>query len=149
MRVLLDTNIFISYLLTPHHGGSVQSIINAFKEGRFTLLLPVAVLEEIDNVVSHRPHLIKKISAEALTSFLEILESTAEIVPAIGETIPAIGRDVKDDYLLAYAVVGQADYLVTGDKDLLVLEEIAGVKIISTVVFAELLSAAASDDPID
>ncbi|HRO24267.1 MAG TPA: putative toxin-antitoxin system toxin component, PIN family, partial [Promineifilum sp.] len=69
------------------------------------------------------------------------LRTVAEEIPRIEQTIPAIARDAKDDYLLAYAVVEQADYLVTGDKDLLVLEEIARVKIVSTVAFADLLSA--------
>lgn len=54
--------------------------------------------------------------------------------------IPRITRDLKDDYLLAYAVVGEADYLVTGDKDLLVLEKIGEVAIVSPADFAKLLT---------
>lgn len=49
-------------------------------------------------------------------------------------------RDPKDDYLIAYAVIGEADYLVTGDKDLLVLEQIAGVTIVTPARFADLLA---------
>ncbi|MEM7533787.1 MAG: putative toxin-antitoxin system toxin component, PIN family, partial [Chloroflexota bacterium] len=54
----------------------------------------------------------------------------AEKVPQLEHEIPQICRDPKDDYLLAYAIAGKADYIVTGDKDLLVLEEIEGVKIV-------------------
>jgi predicted nucleic acid-binding protein len=50
-----------------------------------------------------------------------------------------VGRDVKDDYLLAYAVVGDADYLVTGDEDLLVVGKIGSVNITSPSAFLELL----------
>jgi len=141
MRALLDTNVFISYLLTPQHAGSVKVIFEALGRNQFTLLLPDEVVDEILDVIANRPHLIGRVGSNKLTTFLELLRAVAEVTPRIEQTIPAIARDVKDDYLLAYAVIGQADYLVTGDKDLLVLDEIAGVKIISTVAFADLLAA--------
>jgi predicted nucleic acid-binding protein len=58
----------------------------------------------------------------------------------IEQTFPAVASDIKDDYLVAYAVVGEDDYLVTGDSDLLVLGEITGFKIVSTGAFAALLA---------
>ncbi len=141
MRALLDTNVFISYLLTPQHAGSVKAIFEALDRNQFTLLLPDEVVDEILDVIANRPHLMGRVGSDKLTTFLKLLTTVAEGIPRIEQTIPAIARDAKDDYLLTYAVVGQADYLVTGDKDLLVLEEIAGVKIVSTVAFADLLSA--------
>ena len=45
--------------------------------------------------------------------------------------MPRFSRDPKDDYLIAYAVVGEADFLVTGDKDLLVLRQIGDVRIVT------------------
>ncbi|HRN69394.1 MAG TPA: putative toxin-antitoxin system toxin component, PIN family [Promineifilum sp.] len=144
MRALLDTNIYISYLLTPQHTGAVQAIFAALGRNQFTLLLPEEVVDEIPDVISNRPHLMGRVGSDKLTTFLELLRTVAEEIPRIEQTIPAIARDAKDDYLLTYAAIGQADYLVTGDKDLLVLEEIAGVKIVSTVAFADLLSAATS-----
>jgi len=144
MRALLDTNIFISYLLTPHHAGAVQTIFAALGQNQFTLLLPEDVVEEILDVVANRPHLIGRVGSSRLAVFLELLRSVAEIIPRIEQTIPAIARDTKDDYLLAYAAVGRADYLVTGDKDLLVLEEVAEVKIVSTPDFAAILSGTTS-----
>ena len=140
MRALFDTNLFISYLLTSQNNRAIQTIFEALDHERFTLLLPEAVTDEILDVVTHRPHLIGKIGRDRLNSFLSLIESLAEIVPHIEQVIPAVGRDPKDDYLLTYAVVGQADYLVSGDKDLLVLGAMAGVKIISTVTFAGILS---------
>lgn len=141
MRALLDTNVFISYLLTPQHAGSVKVIFEALDRNQFTLLLPDEVVDEILDVIANRPHLMGRVGSDKLTTFLKLLTTVAEGIPRIEQTIPAIARDAKDDYLLTYAVVGQADYLVTGDKDLLVLEEIAGVKIVSTIAFADLLSA--------
>lgn len=64
------------------------------------------------------------------------------MISPIEESIPAVTRDPKDDYLLAYALVGKADYLVTGDKDLLVLQaEIPDFEIVSPRQFSEILSS--------
>ncbi len=50
-------------------------------------------------------------------------------------------RDLKDDYLLAYALVGEADYLVTGDKDLLELQgPITGLEILTSAQFIDVLA---------
>lgn len=144
MRALLDTNIYISYLLTPQHTGAVQAIFAALDRNQFTLLLPEGVVDEILDVIANRPHLMGRVGSDKLTSFLNLIRSVAEGIPRIEQTIPAIARDAKDDYLLAYAAIGQADYLVTGDKDLLVLEEIAGVRIVSTVAFSAILSTSVS-----
>lgn len=140
MRALLDANLFISHLLTPPSSGSIAGIFEALVAERFTLLLPEELMAEIVDVITNRPHLAGRINLDRALSFMEALPYVAEIVPPIEQIIPAIGRDVKDDYLVAYAVVGQADYLVTGDKDLLVLGEVVGLTIINPVEFAALLA---------
>ena len=63
----------------------------------------------------------------------------SEIIPKITEEIPAVTRDPKDDYLLAYALVGQADYLVTGDNDLLTLDQVENVRIVTAHDFWEIV----------
>ena len=113
MRALLDTNIYISYLLTPQHTGAVQAIFAALDRNQFTLLLPEGGVDEILDVIANRPHLMGRVGSDKLTSFLNLIRSVAEGIPRIEQTIPAIARDAKDDYLLAYAAIGQADYLVT------------------------------------
>ncbi len=70
---------------------------------------------------------------------LDILASVAEPIPKIREPIPAVTRDPKDDYLLAYALVGQADYLVTGDGDLLVFGTVGKLSIVSPQSFEQFL----------
>ena len=54
-------------------------------------------------------------------AFARLVAREAEIAPRIEAPIPAVTRDPEDDYLIAYALVGRADYLVSGDKDLLVM----------------------------
>lgn len=76
---------------------------------------------------------------EELAAFVEIMRQVGEVVAEIEDEIPAVTRDPKDDYLLAYAVVGETDYLVTGDKDLLVLDSLGSLRINNPTDFAALM----------
>jgi putative PIN family toxin of toxin-antitoxin system len=73
---------------------------------------------------------------------VRLVSGLSETIPTIKEEIPAVTRDPKDDYLLAYALVGEADYLVTGDKDLLVLKQVDTVKIVTSREFLSILKTA-------
>ncbi len=140
MRVLIDTNVFITYLLSPHAGGVIQGILAAAAEGKFVLLLPEALLEEILVTVTGKPHLSKRISPGELKEFLNIIQGLGVLVSRIVDPIPEVTRDPKDDYLLAYALVGTADYLVTGDEDLLALNElIQELRIVTPRQFSEMI----------
>jgi putative PIN family toxin of toxin-antitoxin system len=121
MRVLLDTNVLVSYLLQPGSVGAVRTILRAFLGGQLTLLVPEALLDELAITITGKHRLAKRITQAELTQFLSVLQAFGEAVPPIHEPIPAVTRDPKDDYLLAYALVGAADYLITGDNDLLAL----------------------------
>jgi putative PIN family toxin of toxin-antitoxin system len=140
MRVLIDTNVFISYLLSSHSTGVIQEIFSAWAEDKFTLLVPEALLDELLETVRSKPRLAKRISLQSLEEFLTIIQELSEEVPRIKSPIPAVTRDPKDDYLLAYALVGRADYLVTGDDDLLTLQQqIHELEILTPRQFSELL----------
>ena len=139
MRVLLDANIFISYLLNPQKIGIFREIMTAAFEGAFTLLLPEALLDEFVNKIPQKPYLAGRIHPEELHQFVSLLHEIGEVIPIIYEEIPAVTRDPKDDYLLAYAVIGAADYLVTGDEDLLVLGRVGALTIIKPRDFVTVL----------
>lgn len=140
MRVLIDTNVLISHLLRPGEAGAVRTIFRAFLEDWFTLLVPEALLQELLVTVRSKPRLAKRIPPEALEAFAAILAEFGERVEEIREPIPAVTRDPKDDYLLAFALVGEAGYLVTGDKDLLELRgQLPGLEILTPAQFADLL----------
>lgn len=124
MRALLDTNVIISYLLTPHRESAPRIVLEAALDGVFTLLVADAILAELARRASTKPYLAQRITPDDLDRLIRALGTVAIRIPAITDAIPAVGRDPKDDYLLAYAVVGRADYLVTGDQDLLSLEGI-------------------------
>lgn len=140
MRVLIDTNVFISYLLSTHGAGVIREIFEAWVEGKFTLLVPEALLEELLVTVTSKPRLSNRVPSEELEEFLAIIRTFSEELPRITDPIPVVTRDPKDDYLLAYALVGTADFLVTGDDDLLMLnEQIQELQIMTPRRFHEML----------
>jgi hypothetical protein len=107
--------------------------------GDFDLLLPEALLRELTARVSTKPYLAQRIDTTELAYLATILEAAAETIPMIHQPIPAVTRDPKDDYLIAYALVGKADFLVTGDADLLALGQVGSLRIITPRVFSQLL----------
>lgn len=138
MRVLLDANILISYLLVSQHS-PISRIMGAALQRRFTLLMPQAVIDELVATVTRKPRLTKRIGSGPLDDLVNALLVTAELISPLRQTIPTVSRDPKDDYLLAYALVGQADYLITGDDDLLVLGNVGGVTILRPSDFSLIL----------
>ena len=147
MRALLDANLLVSYLLAPERESPSHRIVRSAIRGEFTLLVPEALLEELVAAVARKPYLRERIRPEEMAALAEVLKAVAEIIPRITAPIPRVTRDPKDDYLIAYALVGRADYLVTGDKDLLVLEQVDDLRILTPRAFLTLLKAQRSGGP--
>ncbi|HEX5506624.1 MAG TPA: putative toxin-antitoxin system toxin component, PIN family [Thermomicrobiales bacterium] len=140
MRALIDTNVFISYVLSPaQRAGTIGAMVEAALSRAFELLMPEALLTEIVTIMTTKPYVVERISAEEAVAFARAIRAVAIVPPAIEGAIPHVVRDPKDDYLLAYALVGGADYLVTGDRDLLDLPPLAGLTIVGPTAFAAAL----------
>ncbi|MGD9711893.1 MAG: putative toxin-antitoxin system toxin component, PIN family [Thermomicrobiales bacterium] len=134
MLVILDTNIFVSYLLAiPPGSAGVIQIVDAAFEGVFTLLLPEEQISEMRRAIVANPYLRTRIADEDLESFVDALIVAGHIVPALKSVPEAVTRDPKDDYLLATAVMANADVLGTGDRDLLELRDLLASPAIMTV----------------
>lgn len=140
LRVLIDTNIFISYLLKSDEETTITRIIEAAFENKYTLLLPHEVIAELDRKLSEKKYLASRITKEEAQEFTELLTMIAEEIPAITEEIPRVSSDKKDDYLLAYALVGKADYLVSGDEILQKINEVENITIVSPAEFLIILN---------
>jgi len=139
MRALLDANIFISFLLTPDRDSPVTEIVRSGILGRFVLLLPEELMDELAKKAHEKRYLAERITPVEVEELVDILSGVSEFIPKITEEIPAVTRDPKDDYLLAYALVGQADYLITGDDDLLVMGQVENIKIVTAHDFWEVV----------
>lgn len=139
LRVLLDTNVLISYLLssartTSAAGATVQAAI----DGRYRLLFTAGVAEVVRKL-NERPDLAACIPRTDAADLVALMDEVADHLPRLPEPFPAIGRDRKDDFLIAHAIVAVADLLVSWDKDLTDLVEVEGVRIVSPPEFLHIL----------
>jgi putative PIN family toxin of toxin-antitoxin system len=136
---LLDTNVLISYLLVPGGQSPPVVIVQAAFAGAFVLLVTAGILEELTRKVATKPYLARRIEERDLVEFTSAALAVAEAVPEITDPLPVVVRDRKDDHVLAHAVAARADYLVTGDDDLLALGTYEGVVIVDPARFVLLL----------
>lgn len=117
MRVVLDTNVLISALLAER--SLPAKLLLHWRQGRFTLLSCEEQLEELRRVTRY-PRIRERLSPAIAGRLVNELRSLAALVG----NLPEVDRssDPWDNYLLALAQAGAADFLVTGDKaDLLSL----------------------------
>ncbi|MEK6583047.1 MAG: putative toxin-antitoxin system toxin component, PIN family [Nitrospirota bacterium] len=131
MKVVIDTNIWISYLL----GGLLQSIDEKILTNEIKIVVSDAMLKELSEV-SSRPKFENIFTTTRVKELFALLDSYA-IVVTPGQRID-ICRDKKDNFLLEVALEGKAAYLVTGDDDLLVLNRFKNIKIVSPKDFEEI-----------
>ncbi|MHB8644768.1 MAG: putative toxin-antitoxin system toxin component, PIN family [Thermomicrobiales bacterium] len=119
-RIVPDTNLLVSGLIVPH--GLPHRLIAAWRDGDFHLLVTDAILAEYATVLA-RPRFAEKygLTSAVVAALLRRMRSEGMRVTPVA-TIPIAVRDPKDVHLLAAALGGSADYLVTGDDDLLVLD---------------------------
>jgi hypothetical protein len=137
MRVVLDTNVIVSAVLI--RGGNEGRILRAWQRGAFDLVLSPAILEEIGRVLSYDKIRARRwMTDEEIATLLESLAQDSILVP--GQIAVAVGRDPADAPFLAAAVEGRADYLVTGDRDLLEIRAYRGVRLIRPGAFVRLLA---------
>lgn len=136
-KAVLDTNILVSALITPR--GTPGRIVQAWRDGSFELITSPSLLEELREAL-HRPKIAHRyhLSPKDLHDLLALLAGTAIVVSGTA-SVSEVLADPDDVAVLACAVDGQADYLVTGDGDLLRLKTHKGIKIIRPSAFLRVL----------
>jgi putative PIN family toxin of toxin-antitoxin system len=124
MKMVLDSNVFVSSFFWK---GKPRQVFDRVTLGKDDLYISDEILDEIAEVML-RP----KFNAvpDAVREYIEIITSFAtEIIH--NDTPAPISRDADDDNVLQCALLGHADYIVTGDGDLLVLKAYHGTKIVT------------------
>ena len=135
MRVVIDANVVISFLISGGEG--ISSIFNAWEKEAFTVLVSKDILDEFDGVIG-RMLVRGLIFPDNAFSIMRRLRKNTQRVFITSEIDAS--PDKKDNRYLACAVNGEADFLVTGDKKhLLALKKIGKTKIISPREFVGIL----------
>jgi len=136
IRAVLDTNVLVSYLIT--HRPPIATLIDEhLAREDFVLLTALELLEELERVLEY-PRLQRYTTDETRTRFVALIAALSELVD-LPEAIPRICRDPGDDRVIACAVAGRADVIVSGDRDLLVLEHVGDIPILSAAQFLQLV----------
>jgi putative PIN family toxin of toxin-antitoxin system len=123
-RIIIDTNLWISFLLTKD-----LSKLDSLLKGNYIILLFSKELLEEFIAVTQRPKFKKYFSQVDIQNLLSKINTKADFITIKSEV--SLCRDPKDNFLLALAKDGKASHLITGDKDLLVLKKIGKTEILS------------------
>lgn len=143
MKVCFDANVFISYLLrSPQHNPPAMIMRAAFA-GLFEIVLNQKTIMETRQSVTSKPYLARRIQHIDVETLTIELGPMATIIPELAAPFPSVTRDSGDDYIITHAVLHAIDYLVTGDKDLLVLQQVHNTRIVSPAEFVAILDAEA------
>ena len=134
IKVIFDTNVWISFLI----GKSLSFIKTYISTGEIKVVITEQLFKEIKEVTS-RDKFKKYFPQESVLELIELLETIAEKV----EIKPThfINRDPKDNFLMDLIDFSKADYLVTGDKDLLEHNQFKTATILTPADFEKAINA--------
>ncbi len=139
LRVVVDTNVLISGLLGIRNSPSSR-ILNAIRAQKIILVSSPLIIQEIGEVIN-RKRIIKltKMNPKERIDFIGKLIERSDITEG-KQLSEIVGRDIQDDKFLACGIEGKADYIITGDRDLLVLKKYQGLKIVTPREFIDILN---------
>jgi hypothetical protein len=131
LRFVFDTNAIVSGLLIPD---SKPRLAFDRAQDQGSILISIPILTELNEVLS-REKFDKYLDEEQRKSFLAVLAKEAELIEIREEITDC--RDPKDNKFLEVAICGNADCIISGDKDLLVLNPFRGVTVLKPDEFLE------------
>ena len=130
-RVVFDTNIFISGLFW---GGSSYLVVKRAINKELVVCISPAILREIETVLKRDFNL----GQQEIQDITEVISDfSLEVTPHI--TVDIVKDDPEDNKILACALTGHAQYIITQDNHLLKLKEFEGIKILHPQEFLEVI----------
>ena len=142
VRAVVDTNVLVSGVISR---GALHRVLLAWLRGAFQLVAAQALYDEIEAVL-HRPRIRERyrISDAEVALLLQRLSACIESSHSVTRLGVEV-RDPEDEHVLAAAVDGQVEYLVTGDNDLLALRDHPAVAPLRVVTVHEFLAVLADE----
>ena len=128
IKVVLDTNIYISGIF---FGGKSREVLELARNKKYKLFLSRKIIKELQDVLSKKFELSNR-DIKKIIQNIKIYTHTINAPSRV-----KIIRDPKDDMLIDCAIAAMARYLVTGDKDLLVIEKYKQIEIMTLNDFME------------
>ncbi len=139
LRVVLDANQFVSSLLVKV--GLPAQVLEAWRAGAYQLIVSPAIMEEVEHTLGYERIRRKyNISQAAVQHLIQELANSALVVAGLSDVAGAVSEDPDDEIVLACAVDGGADLIVSGDHHLLDLGSYREIPILSTRAFVEQLA---------
>ena len=133
MRVVLDTNVFISGI---HWTGASKKIVEAWFDDRFELISSEEIMQELAETLLKFK---KPLSQEDILHWISLIASKSIIVAPLIK-LEVIKADPDDNIFLEAALEGNADYIVSQDNHLLKVKEYSGIKIVNPYDFLKTLA---------
>lgn len=138
LRAVFDTNVFISSLLVKT--GKPAQALQAWRNRKILLIVSPALIEEIVKTLSYERIRRKyPISDEDVAGLVDLLKHDAFVVPGGADVAGTVPDDPDDERVLACAIDGLADVIVSGDRHLLDLHSFQGIPIVNVHDFLELM----------
>jgi len=134
MRLIIDTNVLLTALMSP--ASPSAQILTLWRSRKFNILTAPDQLDEISRVTRY-PRIRTRLTPALAGRLVNRLRDIAILI----EKLPKVDRspDPGDNYLLALAEAGEADFLVTGDKPLLRLKRHKSTRIVTPAAMVQLL----------
>jgi uncharacterized protein len=127
-KIIIDTNLWISYLISKNY----KWIDNLIIKQNFKLVFSQELLDEF-LVVANRPKFKEFFTTEDLEKLIELFDNYGLYYKVISNV--ELCRDSKDNFLLSLAKESKADYLLTGDRDLLEIKKFGKTQILTLTEF--------------
>jgi putative PIN family toxin of toxin-antitoxin system len=136
IRIVIDTNIFVRYLIRP--SAAIKELLEVrWLSDQVQVVTAPELVAELTEVLQ-RPKILAYIQPQEAQIILETIRRKAELLPPLG-TVPPYTRDPKDDKFVACAIIGNAQYLVSVDEDILVLQQVGSVQMVTPFTLLPLL----------
>lgn len=136
LRAVVDTNIFIRAIILPK--GTVGPVITRLRDNDYLLIYSPTLIDELLAKLA-LPRIREKyhLDDQALDNLLALIALRGELVTPTRKV--KVCRDPKDNMFIEAALAGSADYIVTGDEDLLILKKFETVRFVTPRIFLEAL----------